>query len=117
MNREPIAAALLAKLSGLSTVVSASRVLRHVSDMQPSECPALFLVPQRYPTSRATNLPAKRMLDYVLYVYTRRASREEVPDTQINAVLDQIEAARARGRHPEPDPRRSVRLVPHRGRH
>jgi hypothetical protein len=93
MKREPVAVALFAALKGLASVQTADRVLRHVGEMQPSELPALFLVPNGQDATRKTGLPKVWHLNFLVYVYTRRGDSKEAPDTKINAVLDDVEAA------------------------
>jgi hypothetical protein len=93
MKREPIAVALFNMLKALPSVETADRILRHVNEMQPSELPALFLVPNGHAATRKTGLPKVWHLDYLVYVYTRKGDSKEAPDTQINAVLDEVEAA------------------------
>lgn len=94
MTREPIIAALFAKLSGIPGVVTASRVLRHFSDVSPVEQPALFLSPVSQAVQRVRGLPPKWTIDADVYIYVNRAS-SDIPDSSLNVILDAIEAALA----------------------
>jgi hypothetical protein len=93
VNREPIIQALADKLSAVSGVVTFDRILRHVSQVQPGECPAVFLAPRGQSAMRVRGLPAQWTIDVSVYVYTARTSDFIVPDTEMNGILDGIEAA------------------------
>lgn len=92
MNREPILAALFAKLSGVPGVATASRVVRHFSDVAPIEQPALFLSPAFQDAQRSRGLPTKWTIRVDVYLYINRLT-SEIPDTVMNGILDAIEAA------------------------
>ena len=86
-------AALFAKLSSISGVVTASRVLQHLSQVPAQNQPALFLCPQKQSAKRVRGLPAVWTIDVAVYLYVTRSDDSVVPDTQMNALLDAIELA------------------------
>ena len=94
MNREPIMAALWAKVSGLSSLATASRVLKHYSEVAAVDQPALFMAPVSHTAQRTRGLPIKWTLDVDLYLYVNKDS-SVIPDAALNALLDGIEAALA----------------------
>lgn len=93
MTREPIIAALFAKLSAISGVNLSGRVLRHYNELHPSDQPALFLAPRAQTATRKRGFPTVWTIDVSVYVYVKRAGNDTVPDTQMNTILDAIEAA------------------------
>lgn len=94
MNREPIYAALFAKLATVPGVVTASRKLKHWADVSPIEQPALFQAQKSEVAARTTGLNPKWTLDVTLYVYVN-TSGDVSPTTTLNDVLDAICAALA----------------------
>ena len=93
MTREPIMAALFAKLSSISGLALSGRVLRHYNELRPADQPALFLSPRTQTATQQRGLPTKWVIDVSVYVYVKRAGNDVVPDTQMNTILDAIEAA------------------------
>lgn len=95
MTREPVYAALFALLSGAAPFVTASRRLRHWSDVGPAEQPALFVVQKSETAERRAGLPAKWRASADVYVYAHAPDDETAPATVLNPLLDAIEAALA----------------------
>ena len=95
MTREPIMSALFAKLAALPGVVTASRILRHYTEMRPADQPAVFLSPRSQTAERSRGLPTKWTMDVSVYVYVKRQGADVIPDTAMNALLDAIELALA----------------------
>ncbi len=95
MTREPIYAALFALLSGAAPFVTASRRLRHWSDVGPAEQPALFVVQKSETAERKVGLPAKWRALVDIYVYVHALDDQTAPATALNPLLDAIEAALA----------------------
>lgn len=97
--REPIWAALFALLQGATTtpgVVTFSRRLRHWSEVQPAEQPALYLTQTKNPYTQRRGLPPKIELNGEIVVYVLVADDDKAsPDTQMNAILDAIDTALA----------------------
>lgn len=97
MKREALYSALFALLEQVPGVVTRSRRLRHWSDVGPSEQPALFLAQGRQnatPGDPARGVPTKWLLHADVYLYVRTGSHG-VPGSQLNPLLDAIEAALA----------------------
>jgi hypothetical protein len=96
MTRETIYAALFAKVSAISGLVTASRRLRHWSDVKSSEQPALFQIQKTEDPTQKRGLPTVWNLDADLYLYVHSGKdHSAIPSTQLNRFLDAIEAALA----------------------
>ena len=94
-SRESVMAALFERVAALDGFASASRRLRHWSDVAAGEQPALFM------TQRSGGLveqvrgqPARLTLRADLYVYVR-TGEDVLPATVLNGLLDAIAAALA----------------------
>jgi hypothetical protein len=95
MNREPIYAALFALLANAAGFATASRRLRHWSDVAAAEQPALFLAQKSETAEQARGLPTKWTCDVDAYVYCQAPDERTAPTTILNPLLDAIEAALA----------------------
>lgn len=95
MNREPIYAALFATLSAAAPFVTASRRLRHWSDVGPAEQPSLFLVQKSETAQRRKGLPPKWTLAVDVFVYARAADDLSSAAIVLNPLIDAIESALA----------------------
>ncbi|RQS15530.1 hypothetical protein DF105_00940 [Burkholderia stagnalis] len=97
MNREPIYAALFAKVSAIAGLVTTSRRLRHWSDVTPVEQPALFQVQIRENQRPRKGIPALVSFRCELYLYVNTGNdlHDVTPATQLNQFMDAIEAALA----------------------
>lgn len=95
MTREPVYAALFALLSGAASFATASRRLRHWSDVGPAEQPALFVVQKSETAERKAGLPVKWRASVDVYLYAHAPDDETAPATVLNPLLDAIEAALA----------------------
>lgn len=95
MTREPIYSALFALLSAAASFATASRRLRHWSDVGPAEQPALFVVQKSETAERKAGLPAKWRAAVDVYVYVHAPDETTAPATALNPLLDAIEAALA----------------------
>ncbi|HEV2263737.1 MAG TPA: hypothetical protein VGR79_04310 [Stellaceae bacterium] len=95
MTREPVYSALFALLSGAASFATASRRLRHWSDVGPAEQPALFVVQKSETAERKAGLPAKWRALVDIYVYAHAPDDETAPATVLNPLLDAIESALA----------------------
>lgn len=95
MNREALYGSLFALVSGAAGFVTASRRLRHWSDVAAQEQPALFMVQKRETAVRQRGLPPKWTLTVDLFVYARAPDDVSPAGPVINPLLDAIEAALA----------------------
>lgn len=95
MTREPIYAALFAKLDALrvaGTVVTCSRRLKHWTDTSDDAQPAIFMAQANQTAQhQGKAIPYKWDLDLKIYVYVR-AVESTAPAQIINPILDAIEA-------------------------
>ena len=105
MNREAIYSALFAKITGAAGFGTASRRLRHWSDVGPAEQPALFQVQKSEMAKRDAGLPPKWTLALDLFVYAQAPDDLSAATTVMNPLLDAIEAALA------PDPVTNVQSL------
>lgn len=89
MNREAMYEALFQNWKGLPGVVTTSRILKHWTDVQPAQQPAVFQ-PQAQETSIGQRgQPQKWECRLKLYVYVR-TDGGKVPGTVLNPILDGI---------------------------
>ncbi len=95
MNREPIYAALFQLLSAVPGVVTASRILRHWSDVPADSQPALFQVQKSEEADwRGMGLPTKWVCSVEIYLYARTSDKDaQTPSQVLNPIIDAIEAA------------------------
>lgn len=91
MNREPIYAALFARLSSIAGLKTTSRILRHWNDVPSEQQPALFMSQAGETASTITGEPQKWLLMVDLYVYVQTDGITP-PGTVMNPILDAIEA-------------------------
>jgi hypothetical protein len=98
--REPIYAALFARVAGAAGFVTAARRLRHWSDVAPAEQPALFLA-QKTETAavKALGAPTVWTLTVDLYLYAHAGDPYRAPAMVLNPLLDAVEAALAPPAH------------------
>jgi hypothetical protein len=93
VNREPIYAALFAKLSSSYTFVTASRRLKHWSDVPPADQPALFLTQERETAATTPGLNTVWQGRASVYLYANTGENIEIaPSTILNPMVDAIEA-------------------------
>ena len=95
MNREQIYSALFAKLSGAANFNTASRRLRHWSDVTSAEQPALFQAQKHETAHRARGQPPKWTLALDIYVYAQAPDDRASPATILNPLIDALETALA----------------------
>ena len=105
MTREAIYEALFARLTAAAGFATASRRLRHWSDVGPAEQPALFQVQKSETARRDAGLPPRWTLAVDLFVYAQAPDDVTAATTVINPLLDAIEAALA------PDPVTNVQSL------
>ena len=94
--REPIYAALFARVAGAANFVTAERRFRHWSDVAPAEQPALF---QRQKSEvaavKALGAPTVWTLLLELHLYVHSSDPYLTPAMQLNPLIDAVEAALA----------------------
>lgn len=96
MTREPIYAALYGLLSKSAAFQTASRRLRHWTDVSPAEQPALFQA-QRLEKgiSKSTNLPTTYQLQADIWIYAYSNDPDVAPSQVLNPLVDAVAAALA----------------------
>jgi hypothetical protein len=94
--REPIYAALFARVAGAANFVTAGRRLRHWSGLTPAEQPALFMR-QKTEIAKVTALGAPTVWTLLvdLYLYAHTSNPYTAPATVLNPLVDAVEAALA----------------------
>lgn len=87
-TREAVYAALFAKLQSLPGLVTASRRLRNVQDVQPEEFPAAFQLQGPQDAKYSGNTPAifTWKADWLLYVHNDDPA--SAPSTSLNTLID-----------------------------
>ena len=95
MNREPVYAALFALLQEAGGFATASRRLRHWSDVAAIEQPALFLAQKSETAEQRRGLPTRWACDVDIYLYCHAPDARTSPATILNPLLDAVEAALA----------------------
>lgn len=94
ISREPIYAALYAKLQGAASFTTTSRRLRHWNDVPAEQQPAMFMAQRNEVAATQRGLPTEWTLNVDVYVYARTDGGAD-PGPIINPLLDAIEAALA----------------------
>jgi hypothetical protein len=94
--REPIYAALFARVGGAAHFVTVARRLRHWSGLTPAEQPALFMR-QKTEIAAVTTLGAPPVWTLIvdLYLYAHAGDPFVAPSTVLNPLIDAVEAALA----------------------
>lgn len=95
MIREPIYAALFARIESAAPFATASRRLRHWSDVQAAEQPALFLTQKSETATGQRGLPTKWLLAADIYLYCQAPDEVTAPALVLNPLIDAIEKALA----------------------
>ena len=94
--REPVYAALFGLLQNAAGFVTASRRLRHWSDVAPAEQPALFLAQKSEAAANpALAAPAVWTLHADAFVYAHSGDPYAAPAALLNPLLDAVVAALA----------------------
>ncbi len=96
ITREPIYAALFARVSGAAHFITAGRRMRHWSSLTPAEQPALFMR-QKSEIAAMTTVGAPTVWKLVvdLYVYAHASDPYVAPATVLNPLIDAVEVALA----------------------
>lgn len=94
MNREAIYAALFAKGAGAAGFVTATRRLRHIEDLQPTEFPALYQVQMSESWAQSNSmLPPVGTLSVEWWIYVHSTDPTASHSTQLNPLIDAAMAA------------------------
>jgi hypothetical protein len=94
--REPIYAALWALAAGAAQFATASRRLRHWSDVSPAEQPALFMSEKGgHAVVKALGAPVVWTLYADFFIYAHSGDPYAAPAMILNPLLDALEAALA----------------------
>ncbi len=96
ISREPIYAALFAKVAAAAGFVTTGRRLRHWSGLAPAEQPGLFMR-QKTEIAAVPMLGAPTVWTLVvdLYLYAHASNPYVAPATILNPLIDAVEAALA----------------------
>ncbi len=96
MTREPIYAALFAKLQGSAGFVTSSRRLKHWDDVPGTAQPALFQSQKRENVSGTPGLNQVKVFAVDVYIYANtRGDKSISPGEILNPLIDAVEAAMA----------------------
>lgn len=94
LAREPIFAALFAKLAASAGFITSSRKLRHWADVSPAEQPALFTSQGDQSVSVEYPQPGRTTLTVDVYIYVR-ADGDPLPGKLLNNLIDAVTTALA----------------------
>lgn len=94
MNREAIYSALFSRLANLPGVMTASRRLRHWSDVGMSEQPAVFMSQKNETAAKTQGTASIWTFAVDVYLYVK-VQGNDAPGPALNPLLDAIEAALA----------------------
>jgi hypothetical protein len=90
LNSELIFSTLFTVLQGCYQFTTSSRLLRHWSEVIPSEQPALFMT-QRDPVVKQTErMPDIWTLGADVYLYAQQPDQETSVDPTLNAIIDAV---------------------------
>lgn len=96
MTREPIYAALFAKLQAVDGFVTVSRRLKHWADVPPVEQPALFMAQKRETVTTTPGLNPVWVFSVDVYLYAHTQGDANLsPGAILNPLIDSITAALA----------------------
>jgi hypothetical protein len=95
MNREAIYSALFSHLAAAAPFAYTSRRLKHWTDLQPAEKPALMVIQKNETAHRIHGFPPKWTLEVDIYVYCQAPDEYKSASTVLNPLIDAIESALA----------------------
>jgi hypothetical protein len=90
VNREAITSALWDRVSSIDGVKTASRKIRHFTDVSPTEMPAVFLGVDGATSQAERGRPAEWTLKFSVYLYCHDASKAG-PWESLNVLVDAVE--------------------------
>lgn len=93
LSREPIYAALFARLQAVPGLVTVSRRLKHWHDVPPADQPSLYQSQQGESTTTTSGQPTIWRLSVDLYLYARAPDGDTSSAPILNPLLDAIENA------------------------
>lgn len=94
IQREPIYAALFARLANAAPFATKSRRLRHWNDVSKDQQPAMFMAQRNELAQTQRGLDTEWLLNIDVYVYARTDGKLD-PGPIINPLIDAIESALA----------------------
>ena len=92
-SRETIYAALFALVAGAAPFVTTSRRFRLITEMQPSELPALFQQQSGEETQQTRGIPPKYLMRVDIVIYSFNPDTKGAATPQLNALIDAVETA------------------------
>lgn len=95
MSREAIYAALFAQVSGAAGFKTKSRIFKPYSDVDAAQRPAIFMVQDAQTADQMRQRPPKWTLRAWLFIYVWSPDPNTTATTQLNGLLDAVEAALA----------------------
>ena len=93
VSRETMYAALFALVSSAAPFVTVGRRFRLITEMQPSELPALFQTQVGEDMQQIRGIPPKCRLNVDLTIYAFNPDPAASASPQLNALIDAVEAA------------------------
>lgn len=91
LDREAPAAALFTKLAAIPGLRTASRKFQPLSQLQPSDLPALFLTSGPQSPKQRRGLPTVWTLGFTVFIYCENDAPEG-PATELNRLIQEVEA-------------------------
>lgn len=96
MTREPIYAALFAKLQAAASFKTTSRRLKHFSDVPAIDQPALYVAQRSESATTVPGQPTVWTMNVDVYLYVNnRGDQNVIPSTLINPLIDAVAASLA----------------------
>ena len=95
VNREAIYSALFTLVSGAADFVTTGRRIQIITQMQPSQLPALFQQQVSEDTQQVNGIPPKYTLRVDIAIYALNPDQTQAATPQLNALIDAVEAALA----------------------
>lgn len=92
VDREAIAVALFDRLKAATRLTNAERRFRSWDDVPRESQPWLGVVQRSQSPEQRRGLPPKWRLEFTAYLYCRTEDRAATPSTQLNLLLQAIEA-------------------------
>ena len=95
VSREAIYSALFTLVSGAADFVTTGRRIQIITQMQPSQLPALFQQQVSEDTQQVNGIPPKYTLRVDIAIYALNPDQTQAATPQLNALIDAVEAALA----------------------
>lgn len=95
MSREAIYAALFTRVSAAAGFVTASRIFRPFTEVEPAERPAIFQVQDTQTPNQSRQRPPIWTLRASLFIYVWQPDPNTTAASELNTLVDAVEAALA----------------------